>query len=118
MKTKSFFLTLILICFIGISQINAQALVQKDDTWGYMGYVSFDAHEVITPDGTVNLRVNFQFDLTHPMILDAIANGPYQIDVPVYGHIDDYYYSFIATATVYPNGRVKINGHAENYFEM
>ena len=48
--------------------------------------------------------------------LEAIANGPYKIEVPVSGHIDGMYYNFVAVGTVYPNGRVKLNGHAKHYF--
>lgn len=90
---------------------NAQAVVTKDRAWGYYGYESYDSHEVITPDGKFNVRLNFQFDLDHPMIVQAIEAGePVRGTVLTWSPFGIY---FLAQVTFYPNGRVKINGHQE-----
>ena len=90
--------------------VNAQAVVTKDRDWGFQGYISYDSHEVTTPDGKFNLRLNFQFDLDNPFIMEAIDAGKPIRDVALawspFG-------LFTVEVIYFPSGRVKINGHLE-----
>lgn len=109
MKTLKVLLVTLILGGIFATTANAQADVVKDQDWYYYGYVSYDAHEVVTPDGTINLRVNFLFDLDHYRIVEAILYGNYSISsnaISDYGVIP-------CTITFYQNGRVKVNGHLE-----
>mgnify|MGYP003593512176 CR=1 FL=1 len=110
MKAIKFIFVTLFLCAFALTEVNAQAVVVKDQTWWAFGYYeSYDAQEVLTPDGTVNLRINFQFDLTDPMIVEAILNGPYSIEDFAWG--DNGMIPIVVT--FYPNGRVKVNGHLE-----
>lgn len=112
MKTlKSIFIILFL-SLILVSMADAQALVQKDqvyslDFFGY--YESFDSHEVVTPDGTVNIRVNFMLPLDHPYIAYAALYGP----VSIYAGVSTVYGTLVGILTFYPNGKVMFNAHTD-----
>jgi hypothetical protein len=109
MKTLKVFLVTLFLSSMVATAVNAQAVIVKDQNWYYYGYVSYDAHEVVTPDGTINLRINWQFNMDDPMILEAIMNGSYSIAVNA---ISDYGV-VPGIATFFKNGRVKFNGHLE-----
>nr|HPF52960.1 hypothetical protein [Draconibacterium sp.] len=79
MKTFKFlFAFFIISCFFS-SMVNAQAIVEKDNEivlYTYEGaYPSYDQHQVITPDGSVNYRVSFKVSLDDLLIIQAILYG-------------------------------------------
>jgi|LSQX01.3.fsa_nt_gb hypothetical protein len=74
-----------------------------------MHFIAYNSHEVLTPDGTGNLRINWTFDLTHPIIVEAIMYGKYTIEITAKG----YNGPIPSIATFYPNGRVKLIRHLE-----
>ncbi|MFZ5431264.1 MAG: hypothetical protein ACOZDD_13595 [Bacteroidota bacterium] len=109
MKTLKILVVTIFLACIAATSAYAQAEVVKDQNWYYMGYVSYDAQQVVTPDGTINLRVNFKFDLTHPYIVQAILYGTWSMNVWAHGDFG----SLLGTMTFYRNGRVMFNGHTD-----
>lgn len=109
MKTIRILLVTLFLGCIAATSVNAQAQVVKDQDWYYMGYTSYDAQQVVTPDGTVNLRINWKFDMDDPMILQAIMYGNYTIQVWAWGDFG----LLLGTVTVYKNGRVMFNGHTD-----
>lgn len=112
MKTlKSIFIILFL-SLILVSMADAQAIVQKDqvyslDFYGY--YESFDSQQVVTPDGTINIRINFMLPLDHPYINMAILYGP----ISMYARVPTIYGTLVGILTFYPNGRVMFNAHTD-----
>ena len=78
-----------------------------NDSWQFNQYVSYDAHEVITPDGSVNVRGNFMCDLTESYIIKAIVSGEYEQEWDfLTQNIDGIWCQIHAIVTFYPNGRV------------
>ena len=105
---KILFVFTVLSCF-AVATADSEAVVVKDQTWYFWGYESYDAHQVVAPDGTINLRVNWIFSLDDPMIVEAILNGAYTMDVWAFGDG----FAILTQVTFFPNGRVKLNGHYE-----
>lgn len=89
------------------STVHAQAVVVKDQTWKLFGCESYDAHEVLTPNGTVNLRINFMLNLTNKYIFKAITHGVYSETIWAVGDNG----TVECTGTYYPDGRVMVIGH-------
>lgn len=90
---------------------SSQALVVRDHVWhlntGFKTYDSYDAQGVYTPFGKINLRINFQLDSKDPLVQIALQEGPITFDFYVTtGGI-----AVPCTITVFPNGRLKVNGH-------
>jgi hypothetical protein len=111
MKNLRIVLVLVLLSFIFPVPASSQAVVVKDHVWhlntGYKTYDSYDAQGVYTPGGNINLRINFQMDMNDPLVLVAIEEGPITFDFFVTtGSI-----VVPCTVTVFPNGRLKVNGH-------
>lgn len=107
----------ILIAFLFFSCIvaetaNAQAVVIKDHTWHWLGYESTDAHQVVAPDGTINLLVTFMLPLDNPYVPTKEVGT---IVYVVYAEfkMNDIEYLIRGTMTVNPNGRAKGNFHWE-----
>jgi len=96
---------------IAASTVNAQAVIIKDDNWIFWTpdglLYSYDSHQVTTQAGTINIRINTQFPLTHPLIVEAIKNGSYVLP----GYVETPIGWIEGTATIFPNGRVKFNVH-------
>lgn len=110
---KTLFAIVIVSCLFA-STVNAQAVVEKDNTWWLYGtYTSVDHHQVITPDGSVYFRVSFEVPLTDPLIVAAIAGGKYTVETNVWLNDGVNWYLVPVIITFYPNGKVKARGHLE-----
>lgn len=116
MKTLKFLFITLFVSALALTEVNAQAVIVKDDLeyWAIpasSGWIEpYDVMEVYTPDGTVYFRVNAEFPLDDPWIVEAILYGKYTIDY-WYAYTD---YGWIPIEIViFPNGRVKITGHFE-----
>lgn len=106
MKAIKLIFALFIFSCIFASTVNAQAVVKKDQTWYLFGYASYDSREVVTPNGTVNLRINFIFNLTNKYIFKAITHGVYS--ETILARVDNGFLE--CTGTYYPDGRVKVIG--------
>jgi len=111
MKSFRIVFAIFVLCFVFSGPASSQALVVKDHVWhldtGYKTYDSYDAQGVYTPFGNINIRINFQLDTKDPLVLIAIEEGPISFDFFITtGDI-----VVPCTITVFPNGRLKVNGH-------
>jgi hypothetical protein len=109
---KSFKVLFVLLLLGGFfsTNANAQALVVKDNVFTLDDYPSFHSQEVVTPDGTINLRVHLQLPLDHFLVAHAIyLGGKYIYTTTV---ITDNG-AIPIEVTIYFNGKVKVNGHLE-----
>lgn len=116
MKVIKFIFVTLFLCAFALTEVNAQATVVKDDL-GYWAiyapsgyYYAYDSQEVLTPDGTLNLRINIQLPLDDEWVVEAILNGKYELE--------GWYANTMAGVipviiTIYPNGRLKVEGHLE-----
>ncbi len=111
MKSFKFYFAIVVLSLIFSGPVSSQSLVVKDHVWhldtGFKTYDSYDAHGVYTPFGNINLRINFQLDMRDPLVLIAVEEGPitFGLDITTGGIVVP------CMVTVFPNGRLKVNGH-------
>ena len=118
MKTFKFLFAFFVISCLFASMVNAQAIVEKDNEivlYTYEGaYPSYDQHQVITPDGSVNYRVSFKVSLDDLLIIQAILYGKYTVEIIYFTEgPDGTIYEVPSVITFFPNGTVKGSGHLE-----
>lgn len=111
MRTIRLLFILILFTLLPAGFAHGQAVMEKDHTWHmYIGtdeFISYDAFQVYTPGGNINLRINFLIDPENPYIQWAREEGPITFDIV----ITTRGFKVPSTITFFPNGRVKVNGH-------
>lgn len=110
MKSLKILLVTLFLSCVAATASHAQAVVEKDQNWHFENYVSYDSHQVVTPNGTINLRVNWKLELDHPYIAYAILNGTWSVEVNANGNFG----TIVGTLTFYRTGRVMFSGHSNS----
>ena len=116
MKNLKIVFAFIALSFVFCSPVSSQALLVKDHVWhlntGFKTYDSYDAQGVYTPIGNINIRINFQLDMDDELVLIAKQEGrPISFDYFVKTKVTGVEIVVPCTFTVFPNGRLKVNGH-------
>ena len=107
MKEIKLILALFIFSCIFAGTVDAQAVVVKDQPWFLFGQETDYAHEVLTPSGRVNLKINFMLPPDNYWILIAKSIGPFSIEVTAERENVKVY----GTGTFFPDGRVMVIGH-------
>lgn len=112
MKTFNLILSIFLLGFISLTSANAQEIEINSDYWSLnTGYNTSDSYDIqqYKCENSINFRVNFQIDITDPLIQDAVINGSYELYVDI--SFDGY---VVPTKIIFnPDGIVKVIGHLE-----
>ena len=110
MKTFKVLFVLLLLGGFFSTNANAQALVVKDNVFTLDGYPSFHSQEVVTPDGTINLRVHLQLPLDHWLVAYAVISGGKYVYTTTVITVNG---AIPVEVTIHHNGKVMVNGHLE-----